>query len=164
VAARNEGEEAGNECEIHLPTAGIGGGLERPRPDQEKAAARPRRILVVDDAPDGADTLAALLELLDHQVATAYSGRQAIAVAAEFLPEVVFLDIGLPDMSGYDVARALRQLEGLSNVYLVALTAYSREEDRRRAFDAGFNDHMAKPIEFERIVATIFAPGHHASP
>jgi CheY-like chemotaxis protein len=163
VAACSEGEEPGNEFDIHLPVAVPGGEVEKPGPEKEKAA-RPRRVLVVDDVPDGADTLAALLELLDHQVRTAYSGQQAIEVAGEFLPEVVFLDIGLPDMSGYDVARALRRLQGLSTVYLVALTGYCLEEDRRRAFEAGFNDHMGKPIEFERIIAMTFARDHNLGP
>jgi CheY-like chemotaxis protein len=125
----------------------------------EEAAGLPpairRRLLVVDDNRDFAATLAALLETMGHAVRTAYNGPDAIFAAPTYPPDAVFLDIGLPGMNGYDVARRPRSLPELARVTLVAFTGYWQEEDRRRVRDAGFDYHLVKPAaaaELARII------------
>jgi CheY-like chemotaxis protein len=106
----------------------------------------PRRILVVDDNVDAAESLAVLLRIQGHDVRTAIDGPAALHVAEAFRPEVVLLDIGLPKMDDYEVARRLREQAGMGNTLLVALTGYG-QEDRRRAEEAGFDAHLVKPAD-----------------
>jgi CheY-like chemotaxis protein len=107
--------------------------------------------LVVDDNEDGAEMLAVFLNLSGHTTRMAHCGREALALVEEFEPHVVFLDIGLPDMSGYDVARALRSRSSAPQPRLVAVTGWGTEEDRRRAQHAGFDDHLVKPVDTKRV-------------
>jgi CheY-like chemotaxis protein len=93
----------------------------------------PRRVLVVDDSQESADTLALLLRVSGHEVRVALDGRSALDAAATFVPEVVLLDIGLPDLSGYEVATEMRQLPGMAKARLIALTGYGQERDRNRS-------------------------------
>jgi CheY-like chemotaxis protein len=109
------------------------------------AEALCRRVLVVDDVRDSADSLAMLLKLWGHQVQVAYDGQAAVEAACEFLPEVVLLDLSLPHLNGYEVAERLRQEPGLDKAVLIALSGSSREEDRRRAAEAGIDGHLPKP-------------------
>ncbi|WP_219134245.1 response regulator [Janthinobacterium sp. UMAB-60] len=117
----------------------------------EAAVGASQRILVVDDNCDAADTLAELLEMYGHTVRTAYTGVQATERTLEFKPDIVFLDIGLPDISGYEVAVKLRQLPIPQQFLLVALTGYGQEHDRQAALQAGFNEHFAKPVDFGKL-------------
>jgi len=110
--------------------------------------AAPRRVLIVDDNEDAANSLAMVLKLNGHETDAAYTSSDALARAAQFKPDVVLLDIGLPGMDGYQVAQRIRELPGLRNIRLVAVTGYGRSDDRRRARDAGFDDHLTKPVEF----------------
>jgi CheY-like chemotaxis protein len=110
-----------------------------------ESEAPSRRILVVDDYADAANCLARLLRVLGHQVLSAYTGPGTLAAARQFLPHVIFLDIGMPEMSGYDVAKQLREIPELSSTVIVALTGWGREEDRRLAKEAGFDHHLLKP-------------------
>jgi CheY-like chemotaxis protein len=112
---------------------------------------RPRKILVVDDSEDGAEMLATLLRFDGHEVLTASSGSLAVETVAATRPDVVLLDIGLPDMDGYEVARRMRTALGESTPSLVALTGYGREEDRERTRAAGFAAHLVKPVGFEDL-------------
>jgi Response regulator containing CheY-like receiver domain and AraC-type DNA-binding domain len=99
-----------------------------------------------------------LLELNNHEVAAAYDGPEGIAKAREFRPELVLCDIGLPKMNGYDIARAFRQDEALNKIFLVALTGYAMPEDLQQAANAGFDRHLAKPVdlaELERMLAQL---------
>jgi CheY-like chemotaxis protein len=106
------------------------------------------RILVVDDNADAADSLAIILRLDGHEVQTVYHAAAALDVARDFHPDVVLLDLGLPGrMSGYDLAVPLRQLPGLENVLLVAVTGFGREEDRERAFASGIQVFLIKPVD-----------------
>jgi CheY-like chemotaxis protein len=105
------------------------------------------KILVVDDNEDAAEMLAGLLIRWGHAARTAFSGEAALAEAAAFGPDVVLLDINLPDADGYQVARRFRQDARLAGARLVALTGYGQEEDRRRAAEAGFDIHLTKPAE-----------------
>jgi CheY-like chemotaxis protein len=104
-----------------------------------------RRILVVDDDVDGAETLAILLRVSGHDVRVAHDGLSTLKIAADFLPEVVFLDVGMPGMDGFETARQLRQSAQLDTAVLVALTGYGRAEDRARAAQAGFDHFLVKP-------------------
>jgi CheY-like chemotaxis protein len=123
--------------------------------------APPRRVLIVDDNEDSANSLAMILELGGHETASVYTAVDALRHAAVFKPDVVLLDIGLPGgMDGYEVAQKMRELPGLRDIRLVAVTGYGRSDDRRRARDAGFDDHLTKPVEFavlERTLAGIRA-------
>ncbi|HEX5217234.1 MAG TPA: response regulator [Vicinamibacterales bacterium] len=106
-----------------------------------------RRVLVVDDHQDGADSLGLMLELLGATTRVVYDGQSALQAIDEFLPEVVFLDIGMPLMDGYDVARAIRQRPEHRGIHLVALTGWGRDDDRRRSLEAGFDRHLVKPLD-----------------
>jgi two-component system, OmpR family, response regulator len=114
----------------------------------------PLRVLVVDDNRDAADTLAALAGIWGHDARAAYDGPAALATAQSFAPDCLFLDIGMPQMDGYAVARQVRQTPALRAVKLVALTAYSGVDHKRRVREAGFDYHLTKPAdpgELERL-------------
>jgi CheY-like chemotaxis protein/two-component sensor histidine kinase len=114
-----------------------------------------RRVLVIEDSRDGAATLQDLLELSGHEAAVAHSGTQGLTLAAEFDPEVVLCDIGLPGTSGYEVAQALRRQAPASLRLLVAMTGYGGEEDRRRSLEAGFDIHLIKPVDVDALLSWI---------
>jgi CheY-like chemotaxis protein len=118
----------------------------------------PRRVLVVDDNVDTAETLAMLLRLDGHDVRIAHSGPAAVEAARVFTPDAVVRDIGLPGMDGYAVARALRAEPTLDRCRLIALSGYGREEDRRHALEAGFDQHLVKPVEPDVIRALLGLP------
>ena len=120
-------------------------------------APAPAKILVVDDNDDAAQAIAALLELEGHTVRTAASAREALDVIAEFAPDVAFLDIGLPDLNGYELALAIRASPRFAKMRLVALTGYGRGPDRELAAQAGFDKHLVKPAELEALLAAIAA-------
>jgi CheY-like chemotaxis protein len=109
------------------------------------------KVLVVDDNVDSAKMLALMLQLAGHDARAAFDGPSALAVAAGFIPEVVFLDIGMPGMDGYAVAHRLRETPGLENVVLVAMTGFNDPEDRQRARDAGFDHYLVKPADPEEV-------------
>jgi two-component system CheB/CheR fusion protein len=112
-------------------------------------------VLVVDDNVDGAESLRAVLELDGHTVEVAHDGPHAIERSEGFRPEVVLCDIGLPGMSGYDVARALRAQPGARGALLVALTGYALPDDQRRATEAGFDVHLSKPPSMDQLRSAI---------
>ena len=121
-----------------------------------------RRVLVVDDNVDGAESLAKLLQFAGHETRTAHSGPEALDAARPFKPEVVFLDIGLPGMNGYEVAKRLRGEPSLSGAVLVALTGWGSEDDKRQSGEAGFDFHLTKPAEvtaIENILARLARAG-----
>jgi CheY-like chemotaxis protein len=108
-------------------------------------------VLAVDDNADAVESLALLLAGQGHEVRTAHDGPDALELAEAFRPEVVILDVGLPCMDGYEVARRLRERRPKQNLFLVALTGYGREEDRRRSREAGFDLHLVKPVDPEEL-------------
>jgi CheY-like chemotaxis protein len=113
-------------------------------------------VLVVDDSADTAESLSMLLQLDGHTVETANDGTAALERLAAFRPEIVILDIGLPGMTGYEVARRIRGLPSGEDLILIALTGWGRDEERARAFEAGFDHHLTKPVsiaELRRMVA-----------
>jgi two-component system CheB/CheR fusion protein len=147
VEATSDGPGRGSEFRVSLPEHGLSTSAAAPflrNPPQAPAAAR--RILVVDDNADSASSLASLLELSGNEVRMAGDGLEAVRLAEEFAPDVVLLDIGLPGIDGYEVARRVRQRPELRDVKLVALTGWGQDEDRRRSREAGFDHHMVKPL------------------
>jgi CheY-like chemotaxis protein len=116
--------------------------------NNDKAA---RRILVVDDNVDSAESMAVLLRLEGHEALTLHEGERVLATAREFQPDVILLDIGLPGITGYEVARRIREDASLSGVALIAVSGYGREEDLSRARAAGFDRHLVKPVDFSAL-------------
>ncbi|HEY9422165.1 MAG TPA: PAS domain S-box protein [Thermoanaerobaculia bacterium] len=154
VQAQSPGPNQGTELIVRLPLLTSGSLPAQPSGSHETGGspqARPRRILIVDDNSDATQTLHALLELWGHEVRSAQDGPAALAAAAELQPEIVFLDLGLPGMSGFEVAPALRSMPGLRGVMIVAVTGYGQEEDRRRTREAGFDRHLVKPVDPELL-------------
>jgi len=147
VEAASEGPGRGSEFTIRLPRLALDAPVPAPTPAPDRPPGPARRVLVVDDQPDSTDSLALLLRLRGHEVRTASDGSSALEEFARYRPEVVFLDLGLPGMSGYDVARQLRAMPEARDVRLVALTGYGTEADRERTRAAGFDVHLAKPVD-----------------
>ena len=155
VTATSAGLGHGSQFEVRLPIRQAGS-IKTPGPQPILPEKIPsRRILVVDDNVDAADSLAMLLRVIGHDVRTAHDGPAALEAARASRPEVVLLDIGLPYMSGLDVARHLRNDLSASELVLVALTGYGQDEDRRRSEEAGFNGHLVKPVDFDALQTLI---------
>jgi CheY-like chemotaxis protein len=114
-----------------------------------------RRILVVDDNKDSADSLALLLRFSGNDVQAAHDGLEALALAESFRPDVVLMDIGMPNMNGYDAARRIREQPWGRKMVLIAQTGWGQGEDQRRAEEAGFNAHMVKPLELDSLMRMI---------
>jgi CheY-like chemotaxis protein len=127
-------------------------------PELRASESAVRRVLVVDDNVDTAESEAELAKLWGHEVAIAQNGPAGIELASKFQPHIALIDIGLPEMNGYEVARRLRQLPDVSKTLLVAITGYGREEDQKAARDAGFDLHLTKPVDLvrlEKLIATL---------
>jgi len=150
VRAESAGDGAGSTFVITLPV--VEGNESRPESSlpEPPATRASRRVLVVDDNVDAADTLAALLAGTGDEVRTATSGAAALAILDHFTPEVALLDIGLPDTSGYDLARSLRARFG-SRITLIAITGWGQDADRARAAAAGFDHHLTKPVDHDQL-------------
>jgi CheY-like chemotaxis protein len=148
VNAASAGPGRGSTFTIRLPR------LEPPPAHAAvKAAVRAprRRVLVIDDDADGAESIAMLLRLDGHEVEVAYAALSGLEAAARLVPDVILLDIGLPRMNGYAVARRLRAIEALRGTRLVALSGFGRSEDRELSRAAGFDDHLVKPASLNAL-------------
>jgi len=150
IEARSEGPGRGAEFEISLPLALRSGRIAAKADVVRPAAARPQRVLIVEDHVDSAEGLATVLRLDGHEVKAVYDGASAISCAAEFRPETILVDIGLPEMDGYEVGRRLREALG-DEVLIVALTGYGQEDDRRRSEEAKIDHHVLKPVHIDVI-------------
>jgi PAS domain S-box-containing protein len=150
VSVWSGGAGEGSEFTVTLPLAETAH-LVQPSLVAEPAAHVAWKILVADDSQDGADSLAFLLRTAGHDVHTAYDGRTAIQEAERLKPDVVLLDIGMPEVSGYDVARAIRREAWGRNMRLIALTGWGQAEHRRRSLEVGFDDHLVKPVELDML-------------
>jgi signal transduction histidine kinase len=146
------GASFGTTCEIRLPLHD--GELAAVHP-ASTASSRLQRILVVDDNEDAANTLAMILEMDGHEIATAHSGMEALDRVEAFRPDVVLLDIGLPGLDGYQIAQRIREDTRFQGIRLVALTGYGTSTDRRRAQEAGFSHHLVKPVDFADLKRTL---------
>ena len=150
VGAESAGSGMGSEFTVRLPIAARAQkAAPRENGSEQQAPAVRCKVLVVDDNVDSADSLAMLLEIMGHEVETAHDGQEAIANAGTFQPDIGILDIGLPQMSGYELAQRIRQQPWAKSIVLVALTGWGQEEHRRRSADAGFDYHLTKPVDFE---------------
>ena len=149
IEARSEGEGRGSEFVVRLPSvAPVSSAAPRRK---EVVTPNPRRILVVDDNADAADLLGELLEMLGNEVRTAYDGEAGVQAAGEFHPEVVFCDIGMPKVNGYEAARRIREQPWGRATVMVALTGWGQEDDRKKSADAGFDFHLVKPVELTAL-------------
>ncbi|HZT80802.1 MAG TPA: ATP-binding protein, partial [Gemmataceae bacterium] len=156
VECHSAGPNQGSEFVVRLPLLREGPCPKpAPRPAACAAPGPGLHVLVVDDNADAAESLAMLLRLKGHDVRLAHDGPSALRAAHDRPPDVAVLDIGLPGMSGYDLAKALRQEAGLDRALLVALTGYGHDEDRRRSAAAGFDHHLVKPVEPEALQALL---------
>jgi len=153
VAAFSDGPGRGSEFVVRLPTSperSVAGTAIPTAPGGRDAQPRGQQVLIVEDNKDAADSMAMLLRLWGHEVRTARDGLSGLKAALSYRPQVVFLDIGLPGLDGYAVAKRLRSELG-QEVRLVAMTGYGQEEDRRRAQQAGFDAHLVKPVDPELL-------------
>jgi CheY-like chemotaxis protein len=166
IQAYSEGPGRGSEFILRLPAViEVSASIELP-PMRNTFVARRRRVLIVDDNPDGAESLAMLLELHGHETHKAHDGRDAIEAAERLRPDAVLLDIGLPNLDGYEVCRRLRGEPWGRNLLLIALTGWGQQEDRERSREAGFNNHLVKPVDHDALLALLTdrATGPVASP
>jgi CheY-like chemotaxis protein len=159
VTALSDGRAHGSEFIVHLPAITIAEpGLSASRLPLSGDGASPsntRRIIVADDNRDAADTTAMMLRALGHEVRACYDGRQALDEGASFQPDTMLLDIGMPGLSGYEVARRIRDEPWGADVALIALTGWGQTEDRRRSLDAGFDHHLVKPVHLNDLRSVI---------
>ena len=153
IEVTSEGLGKGAEFTVRLPLATPQAGL--PLNVVPLFASGRRRLLVVDDNRDAADSLAAMLRLSGHAVQVAYDGASAMALAETVRPDVMLLDLGMPQTSGYDVARWVRRQPWGAGVKLIALTGWGQDEDRRRTREAGFDLHLTKPVDPDQLVAML---------
>jgi CheY-like chemotaxis protein len=159
VSAHSDGPDAGSEFVVRLPRVHVAveeaRHLESASPPVAVDDGAALRILVVDDSTDGAEMLAAALTTKGYETRVAFDGPQALRIAAEFHPAIIFVDIGLPVMDGYELATCLRALPELSGIRLFALTGYGQESDRQRTREAGFDHHFTKPIALDAIESVL---------
>ncbi|WP_160174741.1 hybrid sensor histidine kinase/response regulator [Caballeronia grimmiae] len=157
LTASSAGKDKGSCFSIHLPANCRVVPPEMPTRDALAipSSIKTRRILVVDDNVDAADAMTALLELEGHEVRTVYSGEEAVEILSRYSPEVILLDLGLPGMSGLDVARHIRATPSMKDVTLVAITGWGQPQDRARTADAGFDFHFTKPVDVGQLSQAI---------
>lgn len=149
IEAHSGGPGRGSQFSVRLPLVGAVGD-QQPTPSQTETKSPSlirRRVLVVDDSADTANTLTMILKVMGHDVRTAHDGTTAMQVAEAFRPELAFLDIGIPDPNGHEVARHIRSHNWGTDVVLVAVSGWGQDEDKRRAKDAGFTHHITKPLD-----------------
>jgi two-component system CheB/CheR fusion protein len=155
ITAHSPGPGHGTEFVVRLPLALEEGAADGPVRSRTPAPGGRRRVLIIEDNIDAADSLREALECSEHEVEVAYNGPAGISKARTCKPEVVFCDIGLPGMDGFDVARAFRADDVLKGTYLVALSGYALPEDVQRATEAGFDQHLAKPANLDALEETL---------
>jgi CheY-like chemotaxis protein len=153
VSVESEGVGQGSEFTVRLPA--IEAQVEASKPVASVEETRQRDVLVVEDNADARETLGMLLELAGHRVHSASDGPEGLRAAMSVRPDVMLVDIGLPEMDGYEVARQVRRIDGANQPYMIALTGYGTPEDRQRALDAGFDEHLVKPVDFDALAAAL---------
>ena len=159
LSARSEGLGKGAEFIVRMPAVGVEApAAARPTAAGSARGARSRRVLVVDDNRDFATSLASVLQAMGHEVRVEHDGQAGLAAAESFLPHIAFLDIGMPKLNGYQLAKRLRALPATTASILVAVTGWGQASDLQRAKDAGFDEHMVKPVEMDRLEALLGTP------
>jgi PAS domain S-box-containing protein len=149
VSAHSDGPGKGTAFTVTLPASAS----RVAQPQEPRSAVKPGalRVLVADDNEDAAESLAAVLRVAGHDVRVAHDGQEAVELAATFRPALALLDIGMPRMNGYEAAQRIRGQEGGAGLLLIAVTGWGQQDDRRRAFEAGFDHHLTKPAQLEDI-------------
>ncbi|HEX7295419.1 MAG TPA: PAS domain S-box protein, partial [Pyrinomonadaceae bacterium] len=150
IEAKSKGEGEGSEFIVRLPIVNRPSSVVQPSPTADFTAKR--RILIVDDNKDSADSLSMLLELTGNEIFTAHDGVEAVAAIEQHRPEVVLLDIGLPKLDGHEVCRRVREQPWGKDIVVIALTGWGQEDDRRRSEEAGFNGHLVKPVDYDKLL------------
>jgi len=158
IEARSEGAGKGSEFVVTLPRADRAAAPATERPSEVESSGAKRRILVVDDNRDGAETLSMILALAGYDTRVAHDGLEALDAVAAFTPHILLLDIGLPGLNGHDVCRRVRAMPGGSDMVIVALTGWGQDEDRSRSHDAGFDHHLVKPVEPAALIKLLAGP------
>ena len=158
VEAQSAGPGKGSEFIVRLPVLSPPTGRSQILSKEgDERSGSGWRVLVVDDNVDSADSIAMLLQVSGHEVRVAYSGQDALDMAAKYQPDIVLLDIGLPVMDGYEVARRLRKHPDLKGVKLIAVTGYGQESDRLQSQEAGFDYHLVKPVDAQKLEEVMVA-------
>ena len=150
IEARSAGEGQGSEFIVRLPILSKPAVSSQPENAVEKSPER--RILIVDDNRDSADSLAMLLEITGNKTYMAHDGAEALEAVEKYRPEVVLLDIGLPTLDGHEVCRRVRQQPWGKDIIVIALTGWGQEDDRRKSEEAGFNGHLVKPVDYDKLL------------
>ena len=162
IDARSPGPGMGSEFTIHLPRAAVTSGASAETPQHSAFSRRQEskhRIVVADDNRDAADSLAMLLETDGYSVSVGYCGKEALLLAQGAAPDAMILDIGMPDITGYEVARRVRAERWGAGIYLIAATGWGQKENKAQAFAAGFDHHLTKPVdpdEVEQVLQAFF--------
>jgi len=151
IEAESAGEGRGTEVVVRLPRRTITAGTRVTQPVSPKRKVAKRRVLIADDNHDAAESLALLLRMEGHEVTVVHNGKEALASCQALMPEVAILDIGMPELDGFEVARQIRQGSLGRAVTLIAVTGWGQENDKARALAAGFNHHFTKPVEPDRL-------------
>jgi CheY-like chemotaxis protein/two-component sensor histidine kinase len=160
VTVLSKGTGLGSEFLVQLPLAEVGEDASRADNDERNEQCSPEfplRVLVVDDNRDAADSLAMLLRLQGAEVAVEYNGPSALETLAEFRPQLILLDLGMPQMDGYEVARQIRGQVEYKSICLVALTGWGQPDDRRRSTSVGFDHHLLKPVNLRALKSILSA-------
>ena len=157
VWVTSAGIDQGSEFHVWLPVTMA---TFQPPTEQESEHGQPRRILVIDDNRDAAETFAELLKLNGHDVQTVNGGQQALGLVSSFVPQVILLDLGMPEMDGYETARQLRNLPQCRDAVIIALTGYGQEESRIKSTAAGFDHHLIKPVDVKVALNVIMTTKH----
>ncbi|HLI78439.1 MAG TPA: ATP-binding protein, partial [Candidatus Binataceae bacterium] len=160
VAVFSNGPGTGSRFEVTLPLAQSNTAADEPESAHENSVAK-RRVLIVDDNPDALDSLKMLLEFVGHEIDVASNGHSGVERAKAWRPEVALIDIGLPDIDGYEVVARMRALNLKPRPLLVALTGYGQPEDRQRALAAGFDVHLTKPVDIDELNRILSWKGAH---
>jgi PAS domain S-box-containing protein len=152
IEAKSDGEGKGSSFIVRLPILRTPAEISPADGDAAAASSGKRRILIVDDNKDSADSLAMLLEITGNQTYMAHDGVEAVAAIEKHRPEVVLLDIGLPRLDGHEVCRRVREQPWGKDIVVIALTGWGQEDDRRKSQEAGFNGHLVKPIDYDKLL------------
>lgn len=155
IEARSDGEGQGSEFIVHLPIISKSAVASLPAADLASKSSPQRRILIVDDNRDSADSLAMLFEINGNQTYLAHDGVEALEAIESHHPEVVLLDIGLPKLDGHEVCRRVREQPWGKDIVMIALTGWGQEDDRRKSEEAGFNGHLVKPVDYDKLLALL---------
>jgi CheY-like chemotaxis protein len=152
IEAKSAGEGKGSEFVVHLPILRTPKQVSAEPSEAPAESPEPRRILIVDDNKDSADSLALLLAITGNKTYMAHDGVEGVEAIEKHRPEVVLLDIGLPKLDGHEVCRRVRKQPWGKDIVVIALTGWGQEDDLRRSEEAGFNGHLVKPVDYDKLL------------